>query len=56
MKYFFINKEIYFQNKKMPDRKEQLFNVQIDGNEVTGYDDLGNEYTINISELITEEE
>jgi len=29
MKYYFIDKEIYYQNKKMPDRKVELFDVEI---------------------------
>lgn len=56
MRYFFINKEIYFQNKKMPDRKEELFNVTIDGNDVYGNDEDGNDYHIDIKELIMEED
>lgn len=56
-RYYFIDKKIYFQNEKMPDRKVELFNLEIDkeGNFVTGFDELGNEYSILISELIIEE-
>lgn len=56
MKYYFINREIYFQNEKMPDRKVELFNVEISENYVTGYDKDGNLYELNKSELIKEEE
>lgn len=55
MKCYFIDKEIYFQNKKMPDRKVELFNVKINGCYVTGYDKDGNLYHINKSELIIED-
>lgn len=62
MKYYFIDKEIYYQNKKMPDRKVELFHCQ----KVTdytnykkfieGYDVDGNLYKIKEDELIIEEE
>ena len=53
-RYYFIDKEIYFQGKKMPDRKVELFNVAFNGNIVTGFDEDGNDYTIDKSELIKE--
>lgn len=62
MRYYFIDKEIYFQNKKMPDRKVELFDCQkvtdyINNQEfIEGYDIDGNLYKINKDELIIEEE
>lgn len=62
MKYYFIDKEIYYQNKKMPDRKVELFNVEIikdyinNQEFVKGYDKDANLYKIRKDELIIEEE
>lgn len=53
-KYYFIDKEIYYQNEKLPDRKVELFNLNFDSPNVTGYDEDGNEYTILIGDLIIE--
>ena len=55
MRYYFIDKEIYFQNKKMRDRKVELFNVEISEHYVTGYDKDGNLYETTKDELIIEE-
>ena len=55
MKYYFIDKEIYYQNKKMPERKVELFNVEISEHQATGYDGNGNLYEINKNELIVED-
>lgn len=56
MRYYFMDKEIYFQNKKMPDRKVELFSVEVSEHYATGYDENGNLYEIDIDELIIEEE
>lgn len=53
-RYFFIDKQIYYQGKKLPDRKVELFNVSFDSVNVTGYDKDGDEYTIPINDLIIE--
>lgn len=54
-RYFFIDKEIYFQNKKMPDRKVELFNVENDGADVYANDIDGNWYHLETKDLIIEE-
>ena len=51
-KYFFLDKEIYFQNKKLPARKVELFNVEIHDNTVIGYDEDGNLYQLDLKDLI----
>ena len=56
MRYYFIDKEIYFQNEKMPDRKVELFDIEFLGDYVLGYDEDGNWYEITKNELIIEEE
>ena len=62
MKYYFIDKEIYFQNKKMPDRKVELFDVELhkdfitNDETATGYDEDGNFYEIPKNDLIIEED
>lgn len=56
MRYYFIDKEIYFQNEKMPNRKVELFDIEFFGDYVLGYDEDGNLYEQNKSELIIEEE
>lgn len=55
-RYYFIDKRIYFQNKKMPDRKVELFNIEIDGEYVYATDIDYNTYCIEKSDLIIEEE
>lgn len=54
MKYYFIDDEVYFQNKKMPAVKRELYNVEKYEKIATGYDIDGNLYEINISQLIEE--
>lgn len=60
-RYYFIDKEIYFQNKKLPDRKVELFYVRRKLNEYTGeleyfgFDKDGNDYVISENEIIIEE-
>lgn len=56
MRYYFIDREIYFQNEKMPDRKVELFDIEFLGDYVLGYDEDGNWYEITKNELIKEEE
>lgn len=56
MRYYFIDKGIYFQNEKMPDRKVELFDIESFGDYVLGYDEDGNLYEITKDELIIEEE
>lgn len=53
-KYYFIDKEIYFNGEKMPDRKVQLYNVSIGQKTVKGEDEDGNCYEIAADELIIE--
>lgn len=53
-KYYFMDKEIYYQNEKLPDRKVELVNVSYEPPFYTGYDEDGNEYTIHIDNLIIE--
>ena len=54
-------KQIYFQNKKLPDRKVELFYVRRKLNEYTGeleyfgFDKDGNDYVISENEIIIEE-
>ena len=61
MRYYFIDKEIYYQNKKMPDRKVELFNVEIvkdyisNQEFVQAYDEDANLYKIRKDELIIED-
>ncbi len=57
MRYYFIDSEIYFQGKKEPPRKVELFAVDFekDGT-VTGYDENGNQYTLEAKEVFTEDE
>lgn len=55
-KYFFIDKEIYFEGNKLPDRKVELFNVEVDGQDVYANDIDYNLYYIDISDLIIEED
>ena len=58
--YYFIDDDIYFQNKKLPPRKVELFNVNINMNDkiYTGYDKDGNFYKLCFDEheLLIEEE
>lgn len=51
--YYFINNEIYFQNKKMPPKKVELFHLDIDveNKKYTGYDKDGNFYKLNANEI-----
>ena len=53
-KYYFIDKSIYFQGEKQPDRKVELFNVTIYKDFVLANDKDGNEYNLDMSELIIE--
>lgn len=53
-RYYFIDKQIYYQGKRMPERKVELFNLSFDSYDVTGYDKDGDEYTIPIGDLIKE--
>lgn len=53
-RYYFIDTEIYYQGKKQPSRKVELFNVNIIGNTVYGADENDNEYEILKSQLIVE--
>lgn len=55
-KYYFIDKEIYWQGVKMPDRKIELFNVEIDGKDVYANDIDCNIYSLDKKDLIIEEE
>lgn len=55
-KYYFIDKEIYFEGHKLPDRKVELFNVEISGEDVYANDIDCNIYCIDVSDLIIEEE
>lgn len=55
-KYYFIDKEIYWQGVKMPDRKIELFNVEIDGEDVYANDIDCNIYSLDKKDLIIEEE
>lgn len=55
-RYYFIDKEIYFMNEKIPDRKVELFNVFIGDDVITGHDSDYNFYQINKDEIIIEEE
>lgn len=56
MQYYFIDKDIYFQNKKQPPRKVELFNVIKDESkdEFSGYDIDGNFYELSLNRLIEE--
>lgn len=54
-RYYFIDKEIYFKNAKMPDRKVELFNVFIGDNMASGRDSEYNFYQIKKEDLIVEE-
>lgn len=51
-KYYFIDDEIYFQNKKCPLRKVYVFNIDIDFDRKiwTGYDVDENLYKLNLNE------
>ena len=53
MAKYFIDKEIYFQNIKQPPRKVLLPVViaNADGQTALCYDEDGNNYTLNISEI-----
>lgn len=55
-RYYFIDREIYFEGHKLPDRKVELFNVEISGEDVYANDIDCNIYCIDISDLIIEEE
>ena len=55
-KYYFIDKEIYWQGVKMPDRKVELFNIENDGADVYANDIDGNLYHLETKDLIIEEE
>lgn len=56
VKYYFIDKEIYWQGVKMPDRKVELFNVEIDGEDVYANDIDCNIYYLDKKDLIIEED
>jgi len=53
MAKYFIDREIYYMNKKQPPRKIVLHNIEEDlnNNSITGYDEDYNEYTLEISEV-----
>lgn len=55
-RYYFIDREIYFEGNKLPNRKVELFNVEINGEDVYANDTDCNIYCIDISDLIIEEE
>ena len=55
-KYYFIDKEIYWQGVKMPDRKVELFNVEINGEDVYANDIDCNIYYLDKKDLIIEED
>lgn len=59
MKYYFIDSEIYYQGKKQPERKVELFNVDkvnvYDKTYYDGYDKDGNAYRILDKNIIMEE-
>lgn len=54
--YYFVDKEIYFQGGKMPDRKVKLFNVVKTGDVYLGFDKDGNDYVIHEKDIIIEED
>ena len=56
MRYFFIEDEIYYEGKKQPPRKTELFDVSIAYDKVFGYDENGNCYTLNKEQVVTESE
>ena len=56
IRYYFVDKEIYFQGGKMPDRKVKLFNVVKTGDVYLGFDKDGNDYVIHEKDIIIEEE
>ena len=55
-KYYFIDKEIYWQGVKMPDRKIELFNVEVDKENVYANDIDCNIYCLDVKDLIIEED
>lgn len=55
-RYYFIDREIYFEGHKLPDRKVELFNVENDGTDVYANDIDGNLYHLETKDLIIEEE
>lgn len=58
MSKYFIDREIYFQNKKQPPRKIILHNIysNFNPNSVIAYDELDNEYVLEISEIFDDED
>lgn len=56
MRWYFIDKKIYFQGSKMPDRKVELFNVVKSGDIYLGFDKDGNDYVVKEKDLIIEED
>lgn len=56
VRYYFIDNEIYYQNKKQPVRKVELFDVTIDEVNKTArcFDSDGNEYILSLDEMIKE--
>ena len=55
-RYYFIDKEIYFEGHKLPYRKVELFNIENDGADVYANDIDGNLYHLETKDLIIEEE
>ena len=55
MKYYFIDNEIYFQGKKQPSRKVEIFSLYDMGNDKICCRDIdGNSYILDKKEIIVE--
>lgn len=52
MNYYFIDREIYYQNKKQEPRKIQCFNLKIKGNIATFIDEDGNDYIVSSCDIL----
>ena len=57
MRYYILDKEIYYQNEKQPPRLVELFfiNKNEDKGMFSGYDKDGNLYKLKLEELIEKE-
>lgn len=55
-RFYFIDKKVYYLGKKQPYRKVEIFNVTIYKDFFTANDKDGNQYKLDRSELIIEDD
>lgn len=54
--FYYVDKEVYFQGEKQPDRKVKLSTIiDNDDGAASCYDESGDYYTLNVNDIICED-